>query len=222
MSKLLLTTNLKILIIDDHQLVRDGIKTMLNSQNDQYNFIISEADCSEVAFKKIQAEDYDVILIDYQLPDVIGPDAVSRILTFKPKSKIIALSNYDEYSCILNMEEAGAKGYVLKNISPKQLITAIETVVSGRKYYAQEVSEKLIDLKRKKVRNKTQQEKYGVTNRQIEILKLISDGMTNEDISKKLKLSKRTIDTHRQNLLVKLEVNNTAALIRKATELSIL
>ena len=195
---------------------------MLASRSDKFKFDISEAECSEEAFEKVLAEDFDVILIDYQLPDVIGPDAVTRILHYKPISRILVLSNYDEYSCILNMKQAGAKGYVLKNISPDELITAIETVLSGKKYYARAISEKLTDLKRKKIRNTTQQEKYGVTKRQIEILKFISEGMTNEDISKKLKLAKRTIDTHRQNLLVKLGVNNTAALIRKATELSIL
>lgn len=214
--------SIKILIIDDHQLVRDGIKHMLSSQSDRLKFEISEADCSEEAFKKVLAEDFDVILIDYQLPDIIGPDAVKRILQYKPISKILVLSNYDEYSCILNMKQSGAKGYALKNISPDELITAIETILAGQKYYAREISEKMTDLKRKKIRNATQQEKYGVTNRQIEILKFISEGMTNEDISKKLKLAKRTIDTHRQNLLVKLGVNNTAALIKKATELSIL
>ncbi len=195
---------------------------MLLSQSSHFKFNISEADCSEEAFNKVLANDFDIILMDYQLPDVIGPDAVKRILRYKPISKILVLSNYDEYSCILNMKQAGAKGYVLKNISPKELITAIETVLSGKKYYAKEISEKLTDLKRKDIKTMSEREKLGVTNRQIEILKLISDGMTNEDISKKLKLAKRTIDTHRQNLLVKLGVNNTAALIKKATELSIL
>jgi DNA-binding NarL/FixJ family response regulator len=212
----------KILIVDDHQLVRDGIKHMLISRSNKFKFDISEAECSEEAFKKVLAEDFDVILIDYQLPDIIGPDAVTRILHYKPITKILVLSNYDEYSCILNMKEAGAKGYILKNVSPDELITAIETVLSGKKYYAREISEKLSDLKRKKIKSISEQEKYGVTSRQIEILKLISEGMTNEDISKKLKLAKRTIDTHRQNLLVKLGVNNTAALIKKATELAIL
>lgn len=154
--------NLKILIVDDHQLVRDGIRHMLLSQPSQFKFNISEADCSEEAFKKTLAEDFDVILIDYQLPDVIGPAAVSRILYYKPISKILVLSNYDEYSCILNMKQSGVKGYVLKNISPKELITAIETILSGKKYFSKEISEKLKDLKRKKDRTMTEREKLGL------------------------------------------------------------
>jgi DNA-binding NarL/FixJ family response regulator len=217
-----LIKTLKILIVDDHRLVRDGIKTMLVTQADKYEFDISEAENSEIAFEKIRIEDFDIILMDYQLPDVTGPDAVIRILRQKPNAKILALSNYDEYTCISNMIDAGAKGYVLKNISPDELTIAIETILTGDTYYAKEISEKIDISKRERTKRKSQLAKYGVTERQIEILKLISIGMTNEEISTKLKLAKRTIDTHRQNLLVKLGVNNTAALIKKATDLSIL
>lgn len=213
---------LKILIVDDHQLVRDGIKTMLGTQGEKYDFLISEAESGEAAIVKILMQDFDIILIDYQLPDIIGPHVITRILNRKPKTKMLVLSNYDEYTCILNMINAGAKGYVLKNISPGELIIAIETILGGNEYYAAEITEKINFAKRKKIDDNNQREKLGVTERQIEILKLISLGMTNEDISQKLKLAKRTVDTHRQNLLIKLGVNNTAALIKKATELSIL
>jgi DNA-binding NarL/FixJ family response regulator len=203
-------------------MVRDGIKTMLVTQADKYEFDISEAENSETAFEKIWIENFDIVLMDYQLPDVAGPDAVIRILRQKPNTKILALSNYDEYTCISNMINAGAKGYVLKNISPDELTVAIEAILTGDIYYAKEISEKIDISKRERIKHKSQLAKYGVTERQIEILKLISIGMTNEEISTKLKLAKRTIDTHRQNLLVKLGVNNTAALIKKATDLSIL
>lgn len=213
--------DLRILIIDDHRLVRDGIKTMLETQSDNYNFDISEAESGEEAIAIIQQKEFDIILVDYQLPVMNGAQTVKEILTRKPKAKILALSNYDEYAYITNMIKVGVKGYVLKNISPNELIKAIETILQGKKYYARDVSEKIIDTEEQKESN-VLLGKVNITRRQTEILKLVATGMTNEAIAKKLSLSKRTVDTHRQNLLLKLEVHNTAALIKKATELAIL
>ncbi|MBA3680663.1 MAG: response regulator transcription factor [Bacteroidetes bacterium] len=213
--------NLKILIIDDHRLVRDGIKTMLETQSANYDFDISEAESGEDAVAIIKNKDFDIILVDYQLPGMNGAQTVEQILFYKPKSKILALSNYDEYTYITNMIKMGVKGYVLKNISPNELIKAIETILLGKKYYASDVSGKIIDSEEKR-ENERKNLKIHITRRQTEILKLVATGMTNEAIAKKLSLSKRTVDTHRQNLLLKLEVHNTAALIKKATELTLL
>jgi len=213
--------DLRILIIDDHRLVRDGIKTMLETQSENYNFDISEAESGEEAIAKIIKKEFDVILVDYQLPVMNGAQTVKEILAYRPKAKILALSNYDEYTYIANMIKVGVKGYVLKNISPNELIKAIETILQGKKYFANDVSEKIIDSEAKKESNALLS-KISITRRQTEILKLVATGMTNEAIAKKLSLSKRTVDTHRQNLLLKLDVHNTAALIKRATELSIL
>lgn len=213
--------DLRILIIDDHRLVRDGIKTMLETQSENYNFDISEAESGEEAIAIIIKKEFDVILVDYQLPVMNGAQTVKEILAYRPKAKILALSNYDEYTYIANMIKVGVKGYVLKNISPNELIKAIETILQGKKYFANDVSEKIIDSEAKKESNALLS-KISITRRQTEILKLVATGMTNEAIAKKLSLSKRTVDTHRQNLLLKLDVHNTAALIKRATELSIL
>src|SRR5690349_12208549 len=116
---------LRILIIDDHRLVRDGIKTMLETQSANYDFDISEAESGEDAVAIIKNREFDIILVDYQLPGMNGAQTVEQILFYKPKSKILALSNYDEYTYITNMIKVGVKGYVLKNISPNELIKAI-------------------------------------------------------------------------------------------------
>ncbi|MEO6302301.1 MAG: response regulator transcription factor [Bacteroidia bacterium] len=216
--------SLSILIIDDHRLVRDGIKTMLETQSYEYDFNVSEAESGEEAVDIIKNKEFDIILVDYQLPIMNGAETVKQILLHKPKAKILAISNYDEYAYITNMIKVGVKGYVLKNISPNELIKAIETILLGKKYYASDVSGKIIDIEERKENDKNNPhlKKVQVTKRQVEILRLVATGMTNEAISKKLNLSKRTVDTHRQNLLLKLEVHNTAALIKKATELSLL
>jgi DNA-binding NarL/FixJ family response regulator len=219
-----LRKTLKILIVDDHQLVRDGIQTMLETQSDKYKFEILEANSGEEAVRIIKNYDFDIVLMDYQLPNMTGPETVTQILKLKSQTKLLALSNYDEYAYIVNMLKAGVNGYVLKNISPNELIKAIQTILAGKKYYANEISERIIEYKDKELndRNNPGSKKLGLSKRQLEVLKLVSSGMTNNAISKKLNLAKRTVDTHRQNLLIKLEVNNTAALIKKALELSLL
>ena len=216
--------NLDILIIDDHRLVRDGIKTMLETQSADYNFNVSEAESGEEGVEIVKNKDFDIILVDYQLPTMNGAETVKQILLHKPKAKILTISNYDEYAYITNMIKVGVKGYVLKNISPNELINAIETILLGKKYYARDVSGKIIDIEERKENDKNDPKlkKARVTQRQVEILRLVAIGLTNDAIAKKLNLSKRTVDTHRQNLLLKLEVHNTAALIKKATELSLL
>ena len=212
---------LKILIIDDHELVRGGIKAMLKSVK-KYRFKISEAECCEDALDMVATHDFDIILVDYQLPDSLGPETITQIKKVKPKAKTLALSNYDEYTCIKNMIKAGANGYVLKNISPAELIKAIETILDEKKYYSGDVAKQMKIFRRKKLEGSYQQKKYGLSNRQLEILRMIYSGMTNEDISLKLNLAKRTIDTHRYNMILKFGVKNTAALINKAIEVSIL
>lgn len=216
--------NLKILIVDDHQLVRDGIRTMLETRTDKFRFEILEAGSGEEAVGIIKNNDFDIVLIDYQLPNMTGTETVTQILKQKPQTKLLALSNYDEYANIMNMLKAGVRGYVLKNISPNELIKAIQTILVGKKYYANEISERINEYKEKELedKNNPKAKKFDLSKRQFEILKLVSTGLTNDAISKKLNLAKRTVDTHRQNLLIKLEVNNTAALIKKALELSIL
>jgi DNA-binding NarL/FixJ family response regulator len=139
-----------LLIIDDHQMIRDGIRVMLESQNKNYSFVITEAENGEDAVKKILHTNFDIVLIDYQLPKMTGAETIKEILLYKPQTKILALSNYDEVTYINNMLKAGAKGYILKNIEPSELLTAIKTVLNNKKYYSNEVAVKLIENENKK------------------------------------------------------------------------
>ena len=216
---------IRVLIIDDHQLVRDGIKAMLlANQGGKYNFELTEADCSNEGVKQILENKFDVVLLDYQLPDSLGPLTVKKILIQKPRTKILALSSYDECTCVNNMIEAGAYGYALKNISPAELIKAVETIIKGKRYYSKEILERMDEDTGNIMEsiNKPPVKKLGVSKRQCEVLRLIAIGMTNDAIAKQMNLGKRTIDTHRESLMLKLGANNTATLIKKATELSII
>lgn len=207
------TKQIQILIVDDHKMVRDGIKIMLDSQTDRQTFVIDEAVTGEEAIEKVAQNNYDMVLMDQQLPGMMGSEVVSRIIEIKPETRILAVSNYDEFAYITDMLKSGAKGYVLKNIGPDELFKAIETIMEGKNYYANDVAIKLINV------NSIQQisspvEKFnGLSTREMEILKMIAAEMTNEEIATKLNVAKRTVDSHRQNLLNKLNVKNTAGLI---------
>lgn len=213
--------NINLLIVDDHQMIRDGIRVMLEKTESEYLFLIQEVGNAEMAIKMVKNNKYDIILMDYQLPDnVTGADCVTEILSIKPSSKILAISNHDEYLYLKGMLDAGAQGYVLKNILPEELIKAIKTILGDQQYFSNDVAMTFIKQRVKK--NIPAPEAIKLKKRELEILVLIAEEYTNEEISKKLFLAKTTINEYRQNLLTKFDAKNTAGLIRKATKLNLI
>ncbi|MGZ5134991.1 MAG: response regulator [Flavitalea sp.] len=209
------TNTIRLLIIDDHQMVRDGIRVMLESRDDLQQFELDEAENGELGVQKILKRHYDIVLIDYQLPGMSGTETLKKIRLYKKDMKVLALSNYDELSYVKSMINEGANGYILKNIEPSQLVHAIQSVLGGSSYYSNEVALKLIDSA-KNTDSVIPPNKSRLTKRELEVLKMIALEMTNDEIAKGLFISKRTVDTHRQNLLNKLHVKNTAGLIKAA------
>ncbi len=207
----------EVLIVDDHRMVRDGIRSMLELKFDKYKFSITESDSGEDALIKVAKNDYDIILMDYQMSGINGADTVERLIAFNPDQKILALSNYDDYTYIKKIMKAGAKGYVLKNINPDELVLAIDTILSGKMYYANDVAVKLIHPN-KAYTNTSGLVDVSVSLREREVLTCIADELSNDEIAVKLDISKRTVDSHRQNLIRKLEVKNTAGLVKYALE----
>lgn len=210
-----------LLIVDDHQMIRDGIRVMLESQNTKYSFIIAEAENGEDAVKKILHKQYDIVLIDYQLPKMTGAETVEKIILYQPKTKILALSNYDEVTYVNNMLNAGARGYILKNIEPAELLMAIKTILNNNPYYSNEVAVKLIENEKVKTKP-VPADKFRLTKRELLILKMITQEMSNDEIAGTLNVSKRTIDSHRRNLLYKLNAKNTAGLVKAAYQLKLI
>jgi two-component system, NarL family, nitrate/nitrite response regulator NarL len=210
------TSDVSILIADDHKMVRDGLRLMLSLENKRKNYFITEAtDGAEAVSIAIQKK-FDIILLDYRMPKFNGDNAVQRILVHQPDAKIIMLSNYDERAFVQNSVRNGAKGYLLKDVNTDELVTAINTVLSGETYYATAVRDKLSDSSEEEneINFKQLGKQFGISEREMEILLLIAKEFTNEEISKQLDISKRTVDTHRQNLLYKLNVKNTAGLVK--------
>jgi DNA-binding NarL/FixJ family response regulator len=199
---------IRIFITDDHYMVIEGIRSLLQHQKDieWMGHAMNGASC--MAF--LQHQQPDVLLLDINLPDKSGIDLCKEIKARYPTIHIIGLSSFNQLSFIEKMMSNGASGYVLKNATQEELIDAIESVMTGRKFLSAEVSAIV-----KKADTKTPL----VTRREKEVLSLIADGFTNNEIADKLFISTTTVDTHRQSLLAKFEVKNTATLIRVAIQL---
>jgi len=212
---------IKILIVDDHQMVRDGIRTMLESKADSYHFTIIESESGEDALVRVQKMKFDIILMDYQLPKMNGAETICKLLKLNPQTKILAVSNYDEFTYIKKVMDSGAKGYILKNIGPSELITAIETVLNGELYYTKDVAMKIIQNKSFS-NDKVEINNSPLSNRETEVLKLIVNEQSNDEIANELNITKRTVDSHRQNLLKKIGVKNTVGLVKYAYDLNLI
>jgi DNA-binding NarL/FixJ family response regulator len=200
-----------VFIVDDHYMVIEGIRSLLqNEKNIEWmGHATNAASC--LAFLNLHQP--DVILLDINLPDKSGIDLCKEVKEKYPSVFIIGLSTFNQQSFIQKMMDNGASGYVLKNASQEELTDAIGTVIKGKTYLSFEVSQ---TMREKSTNNLV------LTRREKEVLELIADGMTNNEIAQKLFVSSTTVDTHRKNLLSKLEVKNTASLIRMAVQMKII
>lgn len=202
---------IKLAIVDDHPVVREGIKSLL--QEHPEILVIGACANAAEAISFLESQQADVILLDINLPDISGIDLCKQLKTRYPELRILAISNYNERSLITQMLQNGATGYVLKNASAQELVTAVKTVASKRLYFAPEVEESLNDTSGPDFR-----ELPKLTRREQEILKLIAEGLTTGIIADQLFISPLTVETHRRNLMQKFNANNAAALIRVASQ----
>lgn len=156
--------------------------------------------------------------MDYRMPVFNGDEAIRRILLYKPESKILVLSSGVNPLILQAVVKSGAKGFILKDVGTDELIEAIGTVINGGTYFSAGLDEDITHrgVEGGSVDIKTKCKQLGISMRELEILKFISNEYTNDEIASKLDISKRTVDTHRQNLMNKLKVKNTAGLVKFA------
>ncbi len=207
-----MTKIIKLFIADDHQLFIDGIKALLKGID--HIQIIGEANNGKEVLQKINEVAVDMILMDIGMPYLDGMETAKLISEKHPSIKIIALTMYDDNNRIVKMLKSGVKGYVLKNTSKDELLKAITTVAAGNIFYSSQVEMSLL----KKVSNENNNPVSRLTKREIEVIKLIVKSMTNKEIANQLFLSELTVKTHRQNAMQKLEVKNTAGLVKFAMD----
>jgi DNA-binding NarL/FixJ family response regulator len=200
-----------ILIVDDHPIVAEGIRKLI--QDSRTAQVIGVAGTGKACLDFLRWEKPDVILLDIGLPDISGIDLCKTIKAKDRSLKILALTTFNERSTVVNMMKNGADGYILKNSETEEIIQAIQEVHSGGKYICDDAE----GLLKENLTNDLL-----LTNREKEVLKLIADGFTNLEIAEKLFISPLTVDSHRKNLITKLEARNTASLIRIASDKGLL
>lgn len=203
---------IKLFIVDDHYMITEGIRSMLADEPhlEWLGHAYDAASCR--SFLKVHTP--DVILMDINLPDTNGIDLCKEITASHPAIKVIGLSTFNQLSFITRMLDNGAYGYLLKNASKTEILAAIETVMKKKKYLSLEASEM--------VKKNDTEDAPVLTRREIEVLQLIAEGMTNAEMAEKLFVSVTTIDTHRKNLLAKFNAKNTAALVWSAAQMKFL
>lgn len=212
-----------ILIVDDHPVVRDGLKLLLSKQPD-FAVVGESADGSD-AIAKTRLFKPIIVLMDVSMPGMSGVEATKTICEKFEYTKVIALTMIEESGYVGKMIEAGASGYLLKDTSGEEIIRAIRRVSQGETYFSQKAYELIGQYMSKSastVKEPGDDRFDTLTKREREVLKMIANGMTSQDIAKKLFLSPRTVETHRANLMHKLNIHATAGLIRYAFDHNII
>ncbi|HRN40802.1 MAG TPA: response regulator transcription factor [Vicingus sp.] len=203
---------IKTIIVDDHSIIRDGIKRILVS--DINIKVVADFKNGQELLDFLETTiDVDVILMDISMPVLNGVDTTKIIKTKYKHIKVLALTMHDETTYILSMFNARANGYVLKESGAEELIKAIYTVVEGNNYFTNDVSSKIINSLVNETKNIG---KKVLSIREIEIIRLVADGLKNNQIAEKLCLSARTVESHRRNILTRLNLKNTAEMINYA------
>lgn len=202
---------IRLILADDHQVVRQGLRAALEREPELE--VVAEADNGRQAVELCREHRPDVVLMDARMPELNGTEATKRIMADNPSARVLALSMITSQPYVLRMLEAGARGFLPKNCGLDELVTAIRTVAAGNSYLSAEVTGLVIDAMKSNGKGDALQE---LTNREREVLQMVAEGSSNREISQRLGVSETTVDTHRRNLMRKLDLHNVAELTKFA------
>lgn len=209
----------KILLADDHPMVRTGLKLMLLQQK-SFQVELDEVGDGEEAIRAAIESEYDIMLLDINLPKMDGIAVIKYCKENDIKTPILAITMHNEEHIVKQVVEAGAYGYLIKNCGIEELTKAINTVLNYKQYYCNEAAQSLLaKTPRKKVADKKGAlSSKTLTEREVLIVKMVANELTNTQIAEELNISKRTVEGHRAKINSKIQVKNTAGLIRFALE----
>ena len=207
-----------VLIVDDHPMMGSAIKSALSEEKDIH--VISVLENGQECLDFLEKIPIDVVLLDIDMPVLNGIETAKKLIPTYPKTKVAMLSMHEEASIIKELIETGVKGYMIKTIPKEELVLAVKQIYLGKEYFNAAVTKALLFNKNTPKKIEENQEKSALleilTEREKEIIAAISQGFTNIQIGEKLFISPRTVDTHRTNIMKKLDVHNVASLIRFA------
>lgn len=215
---------MRIVIADDHELVRDCIKSLLK---DEENIdIVGEARTGKEVLEIFPVLNPDIILLDINMPEMDGWETMKELKSTYNFSNVIALSMLSQRDSVKKMMDAGAMGYLLKNSGKEEILMALNFVLKGNKYITPQISLTILNnedsTEPNKEKIKPEKQAKDISKRELEVLKLVAEGLTNSEIAEKLFNSKRTIESHRRNLIEKTGTKNSAELIKYAISRGIL
>jgi len=202
----------KLLVVDDHPILRGGIVSLLEKAENIE--VTCEARNGAEAIKCIEKGIPDVVLMDINMDGKLDVTTTETITQRWPEIKVLAFSMHEEVLVIRRMLKAGASGYILKNAGHQEVLLAIETVMNGGSYYGQEV----LDIMTQSITSDEEDDEVVLSNREKQVLHFVAKEYTNQEIAEKIKISLRTVETHKRNLIKKLRVKNVVGLVRFALE----
>jgi DNA-binding NarL/FixJ family response regulator len=210
-------TKSRIVIAEDHTILREGLRVLLSSHPDLE--VVGEAVDGREAVRRVEEEAPDLVLLDLSMPRMDGMDAIREIRKGSPETKILALTVHKAEEYVLSALQAGADGYALKDATHAELVTAIRSVLAGKRYLSPGVSEQVIEGYLAGKRGGEPKSTWAsVTPREREVLKLIAEGYKNKEISEVLCISVKTVEKHRSNIMEKLDLHNASDLTAYAIE----
>ncbi|HKW21063.1 MAG TPA: response regulator transcription factor [Ktedonobacterales bacterium] len=206
---------IRVLLADDHTILRAGLKMMLSVQPDIE--IVGEASDGRQAIAEAQRVQPDVILMDITMPELNGIEATRQVKKLLPETRVLVLTMHENEEYLFQVLRAGASGYILKEAADTELISAIRSVYAGRFYLSPPAQAMMVGDYMQRVRTGEEHDSYsGLTEREREILKLVAEGYTNNQIGERLVISPKTVDTHRTHVMDKLNLHSRAELVKYA------
>lgn len=213
--------SIRVLLADDHGIVRKGLRFLLERQSGME--VTGEASNGREAVKLAEALNPDVVIMDIAMPQLNGIEATAQIVKRNPGTGVIILSMHADEGYLVRALAAGAKGYLLKDSAETDLVRAVQAVANGRPFFSPAIAQTLLEDYMRHLQQKGLQDSYDLlTEREKEILQLLAEGKTNKDVASLLNLSVYTVETHRTNIMQKLDLHNTAEIVLYAVRKKII
>jgi len=208
---------ISVLVADDHAIIREGLRVMLGSQPDME--VVGTASNGYEAIQFVDQNEPDVVVIDISMPELNGIEAISRMLPYHPNIKIIVLSIHETKPYVYRTLKAGAKGYLIKETAGLEVVDAVRAVQRGERYLSQRIADLLTEISFRQLETSMEVNPLdALSPREREILQLVAEGRTSQEIGERLSISSKTVDTYRSRLMHKIGVEDMAGLVKFAIQ----